>query len=559
MELLNGATKKIMEECKAISRDQGLQFRDETLEFMITNEDMIKLNPKGMIPTLYDYWVHDVFVLQDKGKYDVSPGNPYETVINTRPPISFYNDNNPDWLNVMIFYHVIAHIDFFQNNVFFKKTWLDDFLGKALSDAQIIKELRLEKGRWVDYVIEFSRGIDNLVNFYSHLFEGEIHYSSFSAQSKVDFFFDEYLQKILDVTTFRFLEELEKFNEFKRIHNEETAQNLFLLYVEKKYLDFNVKFEKRLKKQKPVSSDVLQFMLENSSKLKKDENEWIKPILQIVRETSMYFQPQIRTKILNEGWASYWHEKLFLLDPRMKTHEIEFSKINSFVVSLPRVGMNPYAVGLRLFKFLEAKADRGMLTFEYENLSDVAARSKFDRKTGAGLKFIFNVRKFHSDSTAVNEFVDQDFVNEFKLFVTGRQINRERGVWEYFIKSRKADDFKRQLSASLYHPPSVVVDKSRTESGEALYLVHNFEGKELVREYIQNTMLGIEFLWGNKVILETHEIDESLLKKEKQEDFDSLLKEEKEIELKFQKVVYTMENKKLSRQAFKEYINNYAK
>jgi stage V sporulation protein R len=56
-----------------------------------------------MIPTLYDYWVHDVEVLKEKGKYELYPGNPYETVINTRPAISFYNDNNPDWLNVMIF------------------------------------------------------------------------------------------------------------------------------------------------------------------------------------------------------------------------------------------------------------------------------------------------------------------------------------------------------------------------------------------------------------------------------------------------------------------------
>ena len=109
-----------------------------------------------MIPTLYDYWVHDVEVLKEKGKYELYPGNPYETVINTRPAISFYNDNNPDWLNVMIFYHVIAHIDFFQNNLYFRNTWDDDFTGQALSDKRLIAGLRSEKGRMVDYVIEFA-------------------------------------------------------------------------------------------------------------------------------------------------------------------------------------------------------------------------------------------------------------------------------------------------------------------------------------------------------------------------------------------------------------------
>ncbi len=121
MKLIDQHTKKLMEDCKVKAREAGLNFDKETLEYIVTNRNMIELSPKIMIPTLYDYWVHDVQLLQGKGKYEVYPHNPYETVINTRPAISFYNDNNPDWLNVMIFYHVLGHIDFFQNNSFYKK------------------------------------------------------------------------------------------------------------------------------------------------------------------------------------------------------------------------------------------------------------------------------------------------------------------------------------------------------------------------------------------------------------------------------------------------------
>ena len=169
MELIDQHTKHIMEGCKARARDAGLQFEDETLEYIVTNRDLLELSPKVMIPTLYDYWVHDVEVLKEKGKYELYPGNPYETVINTRPAISYYNDNNPDWLNVMIFYHVLGHIDLFQNNIFFRHTWDYDFNGRALSDKRIIARLRSEKGRWVDYLIEFTRGIDNLVGFHEAL------------------------------------------------------------------------------------------------------------------------------------------------------------------------------------------------------------------------------------------------------------------------------------------------------------------------------------------------------------------------------------------------------
>ena len=146
MELIDQKTKSIMEGCKERARKAGLNFQDETLEYIVTNRDLIELTPKLMIPTLYDYWVHDVEVLREKGRYELYPSNPYETVINTRPAISFYNDNNPDWLNVMIFYHVLAHIDFFQNNVYFRNTWDIDFTGQALSDKRLIARMRSGEG-----------------------------------------------------------------------------------------------------------------------------------------------------------------------------------------------------------------------------------------------------------------------------------------------------------------------------------------------------------------------------------------------------------------------------
>ena len=81
MQLLDQHAKGIMEECKSRARDAGLRFDDETLEYIVSNRDMLELSPKNMIPTLYDYWMHDVNVLREKGKYELYPHNPYETVI----------------------------------------------------------------------------------------------------------------------------------------------------------------------------------------------------------------------------------------------------------------------------------------------------------------------------------------------------------------------------------------------------------------------------------------------------------------------------------------------
>ena len=66
MELIDQHTKKIMEGCKERARDAGLMFQDESLEYIVTNRDLTDLGPKNMIPTLYDYWVHDIEVLKER-------------------------------------------------------------------------------------------------------------------------------------------------------------------------------------------------------------------------------------------------------------------------------------------------------------------------------------------------------------------------------------------------------------------------------------------------------------------------------------------------------------
>ena len=85
----------------------------------------------------------------------------------------------------------------------------------------------------------------------------------------------------------------------------------------------------------------------------------MKSVIEIFRKTSLFFQPQIRTKILNEGWASYWHEKLFLQDDRIRGHEVDFARVHAGVTSMPRVGLNPYALGMRLFYHIHDMAEKG--------------------------------------------------------------------------------------------------------------------------------------------------------------------------------------------------------
>jgi stage V sporulation protein R len=546
MELVSQHTKKIMEGCKERARDAGLRFQTETLEYIISNKDLLELGPKNMIPTLYDYWVHDVEVLKEKGKYELFPNNPYETVINTRPAISFYNDNNPDWLNVMIFYHVLAHIDFFQNNLYYRHTWDEDFSGQALSDKRTIALLRSEKGRWVDYVIEFARGIDNLVNYYGVL--SALDRSSESRESRrLDFYFDIFLQTIRAVSLTEYLKELERYNDAISQYGT-MAESVFFSTAIKRFPEFEALFEKQDRKGKAVAGDILQFLGMNSPMLKKEENRWMVTVMEIVRKTSLYFQPQIRTKIMNEGWASYWHDRLFMKDSRIKGNEVNYACVNAKVTALPRMGLNPYALGMRLFSFIEEMAGKGRFTYDFQKLRGAGERKEFDKKTGAGGNYLLKVRDNFNDFMFINTFIDQDFVDRYKVFVAGRRPNAEKGVWEYYVKTRKAGDYKNMLLDSLYHPPFIKVDEEKTKDG-ILYLDHRFEGKPLVQEFIANTMIGIEYLWGGPVKLETTEfVAESDLRRAEKY-FYGIVKKVSHDEKKkvARRTVYTVEKQKLTK------------
>ena len=543
MRIIDQRTKKIMEDCKVRARSAGLSFHDETLEYIVTNRDLLELSPKNMIPTIYDYWVHDLQVFREKRIYELYPYNPYETVINTRPAISFYNDNNPDWLNVMIFYHVLAHIDFFQNNSLFRHTWSDDFAGVALADKRLIARLRSERGRWVDYVIEFARGIDNLVGYYETL--SELNYPKKKKQpDRVDFYFDVFLSLHKKLRAAEYLKEIERYNRCMA-DTGGAGEALFFSGVEKKYPEFEPLFNREKEERnlpRRYDGDLLKFLIDHSAFLGRRDNHWMKSVIEIVRRTSLYFEPQKRTKIFNEGWASYWHESLFLGDGRITGHEVDFARVNARVMPMPRAGLNPYSIGWRLLLHIEELADRGRISHEYQRIRDARRRREYDRRTGAGRDYLFGLRENFDDFMLINTFVDQDFVDRHKLFVVGRRLNQQRGVWEYYVKSRDAGKYRQMLIDSLYHPPHITVETAKPGK-DALYLNHRFEGKPLVREYVENTMLGIEYLHGGPVMLETSEVDEKALEQKG----DSILADE-DFTPEYIRVLYTMKDRTLMRE-----------
>ena len=105
------------------------------------------------------------------------------------------------------------------------------------------------------------------------------------------------------------------------------------------------------------------------------------------------------------------------------------------------------------------------------------------------------------------------------------------------------------LFDSLYHPPHITIDPEKSKNGD-LYLHHHFEGKPLVKEFIANTMMGIEYLWGGAVKLETSEVEKVESQQIRIPIPGLAMPSEdagKQMDIKWARVLYTMKNRKLSK------------
>ncbi len=70
--------------------------------------------------------------------------------------------------------------------------------------------------------------------------------------------------------------------------------------------------------------------------------EWERDLLTITHEQSQYFIPQIETRIMNEGWASYWHKHIVDSLDLPPDLSLEFLVRHNQVVRPHKGGINPY-------------------------------------------------------------------------------------------------------------------------------------------------------------------------------------------------------------------------
>ena len=220
--------------------------------------------------------------------------------------------------------------------------------------------------------------------------------------------------------------------------------------------------------------DVMGFIIEHGSL-----SEWEKSILKIVKRETEYFIPQIETKIMNEGWASYTHYNILKeLDLPQDLH-LEFLKRHNDVIAPMIGGLNPYYIGFKIFEDLDKKY---------------------------GKDKIFEVREIERDSSFLRRYLTKELCEELNLFEYNHrtfdtvieEISDEEG-W------KKIRDTLSYTSGMGNIPYVRVIDMDKKDY--TLTLENIFDGRALELSYAKETLRYVQELWGHRVKLITKGTD----------------------------------------------------
>ena len=478
------------ERAEKAAHQEGLDFFPVVFE-MITYDQMNEIAAYGGFPVRYPHWRFgmDYEELSKTSEYGLS--KIYEMVINNNPAYAYLLEGNSLTEQRLVMAHVLAHVDFFKNNFCFRATDLD-------TAGRLIDPSRREPGyspnrRWIDKMANHGslisrhigrHGIDTVETFIDQCL---------SLDNLIDPFYpfaarhkrtpDEDERAAVEVPRLRSKDYMEPF-----INPQEYIEQ------QKKKLEEIRDRDKRFPEH--PERDVLMFLLEHAPL-----ERWEREVLAIVREEAYYFVPQMQTKIMNEGWASYWHSKIMTERVLDASEIVDYADHNAGVLATAQGQLNPYKLGVELFRHIEDRWDKGQFGREWEECDSLEAKRDWDLRLGLGRRKIFEVRALYTDVTFIDEFFTPEFVRERKLFSYGWSDKNDR----YEIESRELKQVKDKLLLQLTnggHPFIYVEDANHENRGELL-LRHEHQGVDLRTDWAREALQALVRLWKRPVSVST--------------------------------------------------------
>ena len=222
--------------------------------------------------------------------------------------------------------------------------------------------------------------------------------------------------------------------------------------------------------QEPKGGEALLTFIKRYGRLE----SWERDLLHMVEEQARYFLPQIETKIINEGWATYWHYEILQRLKLPQAMMLEFLQLHHRIVQPHDGKTNPYHLGYTMLKDLEEKY---------------------------GVSKLFEVRQQERDESFLRRYLTKECCRELNLL----QYVKRGKEWE--VKEVSDEQGWKIIREHMIQTTGVrwvpVIQVIEGESGGPLMLEHWFDGRELQLEHAYETLKHVVDLWGHKVLLRT--------------------------------------------------------
>jgi len=455
------------------AREFGLTFFRTVFE-VVDYEQMNALAAYGGFPTRYPHYRFGMEFQQLSKSYEYGLHKIYEMVINNDPTYAYLLEGNTTLDQKLVMAHVYGHADFFRNNMYFAHTnrrMIDEMANHATRVRRYQERHGLET---VERFLDACLSVDDLIDPAAVFLDPSP--AGATAEAEGD-------QPPPDVGRIPAKPYMERYLN-PPDYLEQQRQRLVR--------------ERQAARRHPSrpERDVLGFIMRHAPL----EN-WERDVLDLVREESYYFLPQRQTKVMNEGWASFWHSRIMTTRVLDDSEVIDYADHHAGTVATSPGQLNPYKLGLELFRDIERRWDRGQFGPEWEACESMAERASWNRRLGLGRDKVFEVRRVHCDATFLDEFLTPEFCAEQQLFVSRRDPRNRRAQ----VSSHEFAEVKQALLFQFTNggrPVIELVDANHANRGE-LCLAHRHAGIDLRWDWARDVLGGLVLLWRRPVHVET--------------------------------------------------------
>lgn len=434
-------------------------------------------------PTNFSHWSFGRDYEKYRTIYDhTGAGIPYEQVWNFETPRALIVETNPFPLKVLVVAHVYGHVDYFLNNRFSKQ-------GRSFSD--IAEEARHAANRFREYEENHGKELVERTIDAGFSLKWQQHPDPFM-EEELD---NEMARERLVAAARAKLEYIVDFeSEFKKPESKE----------EREKIRTTLRGLRQRTPPEPIY-DLLGYIIRYSPTLR----DWQKYILSVIRNQAGALAPNMRTKMANEGWATYWHVRIMrqLFQEGLLTADEHgvFNDFHSGVTRENKLDFNWYRIGQAIFENIKERWDKGRFGRYYEDCENPTQKAYWDTAAGQGTAKIFQVRSCYSDRMIVEELFTDEFIREMKLYIYEEQVNEKTGERIYIIRERDPEAIRQILKQSFasHGVMPIRITNADFNDSQQLYLEHQYFGQEIQPNHRNGTLENIFFLWGRKVNLET--------------------------------------------------------